>query len=52
MIVNVEIFFNFEKEWCTFHKEKKRLKEKTIVLVVFFHAKGLLKHQQFASSFE
>ncbi len=51
IIINVKILFNFEKEWCTFDKEKNVWK-KNHCLNCFEHAKGLLKHHQFASSFE
>jgi hypothetical protein len=51
-IINVKTFFNFEKEWCTFDEEKGCLKKKPSCDNCFKHAKGLLKHHQFASSFE
>ncbi len=33
MIINVKIFFNFEKEWCTFDKKTKSLEKKTVVSI-------------------
>jgi hypothetical protein len=44
--------FNFEKEWCTFDMEKKGIRTKPSCDCCLEHAKGLLKHHQFASSFE
>jgi len=52
ILITTKIISNFEKEWCTFDKEKWHLKRKTIVHNCFEHKKGLLKHHQFASSFE
>jgi hypothetical protein len=46
------IIINFEKEWCTFDKEKECWEEKTHFHSCFEHAKGILKHHQFALSFE
>jgi len=51
IIINVNILFYFEKEWCTFDKKKKMF-EKNHCVNYFEHAKGFLKHHQFASSFE
>jgi hypothetical protein len=34
IIINVKTLFNFEKEWCTFDKEKGCLKKIKIVTVV------------------
>jgi len=51
IIINVKTF-NFEKEWGSFDKEKGCLKKKSSCHSCFEHAKGLLKHYQFASSFE
>jgi len=28
LMINVKILFNFQKEWCTFGREKKRLEKK------------------------
>ncbi len=52
IINNENTLFNFEKEWFTFNKEKGCLKKKPSCDNCFEHAKGLLKHYQFASSFE
>jgi hypothetical protein len=52
IIINVNNIFNFEKEWHTFDKEKGCLKIKPSCDSCLEHAKGLLKHYQFASIFE
>jgi hypothetical protein len=54
IIINVKILFNFEKGWCKFDKKKECLKKKKKNHCVncFENTKGLLKHHQFASSFE
>jgi hypothetical protein len=31
LIINVKILFNFQKEWCTFGREKKMFEKKRIV---------------------
>jgi len=36
LIINVKIVFNFQKEWCTFGKEKRMFEKKYIV-----HFQGL-----------
>jgi hypothetical protein len=40
IIFNVNILFNFEKEWHTFDKENGHLKKKTIVIIVLNMQKG------------
>jgi hypothetical protein len=35
IIINVKILFNFEKEWCTFDKEKKRSKKKPLLQLLW-----------------
>jgi len=52
IIINVKTLFNFEKELCTFDKEKGCLKRKPNCDSCFKYVKVLLKHHQFASNFE
>jgi hypothetical protein len=51
IIINVKALFNFEKEWGTFDKEKRRLKKRKSCHGCFEHAKRLLKHYQFAQRY-
>jgi len=51
IIINVKTLFNFEKEWYTFDKKKDVWKIKPSCDKCLKHAKGLLKHYQFASIF-
>jgi hypothetical protein len=50
-IINVKTF-NFEKEWCTFNKENGCFSKNSSYDSCFEHAKWLLKHHQFPTSFE
>ncbi len=46
---------NYEKEWCTFDKEKghvKKQKKLKIVYLLGLNVFSLVKHHQFASNFE
>jgi hypothetical protein len=52
IIINVKTLFNFEKEWCTFDKEKRYFKKIPSYDSCLEHAKGLLKHHQFTTSFD
>ncbi len=36
LLINIKIFFNFQKEWCTFRLKKRCLKKTKIV-----HSQGL-----------
>jgi hypothetical protein len=53
LIINVKILSNFQKEWCTFGKKKRRLKKKTkIVHFRGLNALNMQKHFLFVSNFE
>jgi len=52
LIINVEILFNFQKEWCTFGTKKKCLKKTRIVHSRGWSALNMQKHFLFVSSFE
>jgi hypothetical protein len=54
LIINIEIFYNPKKDWCTFDTKKICLKNKLCISANFEcykHAKRLLKHHQFESIF-
>jgi hypothetical protein len=55
LIINIKIFYNPKKDWCTFDTEKICLKNKLCIWANFDsykHAKRLLKHHQFESIFD
>jgi len=52
IIINVKTLLNFEKEWCTLIMKNDVWKKNLSYDSCFEYAKGLLKHYQFASSFQ
>jgi hypothetical protein len=51
LIINVKIFSNFQKEWCTFGRKKGTF-EKRLVHSLSLNAFNMQKHFWFLSSFE
>jgi hypothetical protein len=53
LIINVKILSNFQKEWCTFGRKKRSLKNtRTFVHLWALNALNMQKHFLFLSSFE
>ncbi len=52
LIINGKILSNFQKEWCTFGREKNQLKKTKIVHSQSLNALSMQKHFFFVSSFK
>jgi hypothetical protein len=52
LIINVKILSNFQKEWCTFGRKKRHLKQTRIVHSRGLSALNMQTHFLFVSSFE
>jgi hypothetical protein len=52
LIINVKVFFNFLKEWCTFGSKKRCSKKLRIVHFWGLSALNMQKHFLFVSNFE
>jgi hypothetical protein len=52
LIINLKIFSNIQKEWCTFGRKIGRLKKTRIVHARNLNALNMQKHFWFVSSFE
>jgi len=52
LIINVKIFSNFQKEWCTFGKKKGCLKKTRTIHYQGLSVLNMQKHFWFVSNFE